>query len=324
MRYRFEFRPYQRPFRQPLHTHHGIWRCREGILLRLTSSAGAFAYGEIAPLPDLGSETLAQALAVCQQFPTELTTAAGVPEAIATLPDHLPACQFGFQSAWEQLTASPASVAAPLPNSYLLPTGSAALSAWQSPFHSGFTTFKWKIGTAPFSEEQAIFQQLSRSLPPGTRLRLDANGGLDWDASCRWLEACEQAAGVEFLEQPLAADRVELMLKLSQRYATPIALDESVATVAQLEACYRQGWRGIFVIKAAIAGSPPRLRQFCRQPDVDVVWSSALETAVARRFIADRLIAALPPPTRAIGFGVDHWFNDTLSFIEFERLWQTF
>jgi len=35
-----------------------------------------------------------------------------------------------------------------------------------------------------------------------------------------------------------------------------------------------------FVIKAAIAGSPSRLRQFCREHEIDAVFSSVFETAI--------------------------------------------
>jgi hypothetical protein len=62
------------------------------------------------------------------------------------------------------------------------------------------------------------------------------------------------------------------MLEMNTQYSTPIALDESVATLDQLEACYQRGWRGIFVIKVAIAGSPKRLRQLCQEHEIDMVF----------------------------------------------------
>ncbi|HAA31219.1 MAG TPA: o-succinylbenzoate synthase, partial [Cyanobacteria bacterium UBA8553] len=90
-------------------------------------------------------------------------------------------------------------------------------------------------------------------------------------------------------------------------YSTPIALDESVATIDQLEECYQKGWRGIFVIKVAIAGSPKRLRQFCQKHDIDTVFSSVFETSIGRQ-AALQLAAELSNPNRAVGFGVNHWF----------------
>ena len=98
------------------------------------------------------------------------------------------------------------------------------------------------------------------------------------------------------------------MLELSKCYETPIALDESVATLKQLATCYQQGWRGIFVIKPGIVGSPSRLRQFCQQHEIDAVFSSVFETAIGRQ-AALQLAAELSRHNRAVGFGINHFFE---------------
>jgi o-succinylbenzoate synthase len=93
MRYQFEFRPYQRRFLRPLVTSHGSWDIREGIILCLSDETN-IGWGEIAPISWFGSETIEQALLFCHQLPTEITE-----ETIFSIPDELPACQFGFESA---------------------------------------------------------------------------------------------------------------------------------------------------------------------------------------------------------------------------------
>jgi o-succinylbenzoate synthase len=318
--YRFEFRPYSRPFKQPLQTSHGWWSCREGIIVRLVSAEGRVGWGEIAPVEAFGSESIEQALAFCQSLPIEITATK-----ITQIPRHLFACRFGFEAAEELLTCSDFDrpPLPPLECSALLPSGAAALQAWQEHWQAGKRTLKWKIGVADLQQELLIFEQLMAALPIGAKLRLDANGGLNWQEASEWLQKCDRHA-VEFLEQPLPPNQFEQMLALSQRYATPIALDESVATTDQLGACYQQGWRGIVVIKPAIAGSLRRLRQFCQEYKIDVVWSSVFETTIARRFITDRLVPSLPHSSRAIGFGTDHWFADALSTQpDFVQLWQS-
>ena len=96
MLYQFDFHPYRRPFAHPLTTSHGNWEVREGIILCLTDETGKIGWGEIAPIPWFGSETLEQALDFCQQLPPQITTTD-----IFSIPVTLPACQFGFESAWE-------------------------------------------------------------------------------------------------------------------------------------------------------------------------------------------------------------------------------
>lgn len=303
MAYCFSFRPYLRPFHHPLHTHHGVWRNRRGILLRL-SGEGRVGWGEIAPLPWFGSESFEQALQYCQQLPAEITT-----EQIFEIPMTLPACQFGFESAWENLHLNQgATQTAALAVCGLLPTGKAALSAWPDLWHQGCRTLKWKIGVAPLDHELAILQDLVAALPPTAKLRLDANAALSFAESEAWLRACDPL-GVEFLEQPLAVDQLDQMRVLGSRFSTPIALDESVATLQQLQHCYERGWRGLVILKPAIAGSPRRLRRFCQQHSLTVIFSSVLETEIGRQ-AGLRLAAELATPGYAQGFGVGHWFGD--------------
>ncbi len=327
----FQFKLYHRPFKQPLMTHHGVWAVREGIILRLSDASGRVGWGEIAPIAAFGSESLEDALALCRSLSGEVTW-----KAIEQISSDFPACQFGFESAWEGLQRSSlicTRTANQPETSVLLPTGMGALETWRIPWQRGARTFKWKIGVGAIASELALFQQLITALPDGTRLRLDANGGLNEQQACQWLERCDAVSKcngveVEFLEQPLPPHQFDQMLRLSQQFHTPIALDESVANLTQLQRCYQQGWRGIFVIKAAIMGSPQQLRQFCQQHPIDIVWSSVFETAIARTYIQHDLIPSIPTKERAIGFGVDHWFADSLfsdlqTESDYERLWQS-
>jgi o-succinylbenzoate synthase len=288
----FEFRRYQRSLHPPLRTSHGTWTIREGVILKF----GDARFGEIAPLDWFGSESLEEAIAFCQNpsFP---------------IPDSLPACQFGF----EPITQSTVEV----PLSGLLPAGPQALSRWQSLWQEGYRTFKWKISVGEIAEELAILEQLAKELPESAQLRLDANGGLTISEAKLWLEKCDSLDCIEFLEQPMAVNQFEAMLQLSQDYQTTIALDESVATLKQLQDCYERGWRSVFVIKAAIAGSPTRLTEFCQQNQIDAVFSSVFETAIGR---CSGLQLAAKFSHRAAGYGTNHWFRDLITE-DFELLW---
>ncbi|MEH2156473.1 o-succinylbenzoate synthase [Nostoc sp.] len=329
--YRFEFRPYQRRFLRSLTTNHGNWDIREGIILRLTDQSGKVGWGEIAPISWFGSETLEQALDFCRQLPAEITD-----EIIFSISDELPACQFGFESAWEMGSGEWGSEFFSMPNarcpmphaqsfSGLLPAGEAALNQWGTLWQQGYRTLKWKIGVDAIAYELKIFESLIHTLPAFTKLRLDANGGLTYEEANLWLWTCDNLKAnpelpleIEFIEQPLPVEQFQGMLELSTSYETAIALDESVATLGQLAACYQQGWRGIFVIKPGIVGSPSRLRKFCHQHQIDTVFSSVFETAIAR-LAALQLAAELSRNNRAIGFGIDHFFEQEETWLQ--SLW---
>ncbi|MEM8832715.1 MAG: o-succinylbenzoate synthase [Cyanobacteria bacterium P01_G01_bin.19] len=301
---KFQFNTYQRRFKQPLHTSHGIWQVREGIVVGLSDGKN-IARGEIAPLSWFGSETMDEALEFCQDLPEEISRAD-----IVSIPDSLPACQFALESAWLDLQSDCHDTTLDNLDSldfcYLLPTGVEALTAWQKIHNSRQnTTFKWKIGVYPLSEEMDILRQLLQMLPPKIKLRLDANGSLDLAQTKRLLSITDSYQNVEFIEQPLSPKYFTQMLQLSREHHTPLALDESVASFAQLKSIHQQGWQGIFVIKASIAGFPNRLRQYCQQHSLDVVFSSVFETDIGRSSVL-RLAQKLNHP-RALGLGVDYF-----------------
>jgi o-succinylbenzoate synthase len=301
MSYRLWLKPYRWKFPQPLHTHHGLWDTREGLILGLEREDGITGWGEVAPIPWFGTETLETAIAFCKSLPVLLTESD-----ILAVPATLPACQFGFGSAWEALSTPPfVPDYEPSQMSALLPAGESALSAWSALWQRGHRTFKWKIGVLGVPQELELFQTLTAALPENAKLRLDANGGLTLEQAKQWLEECDRTSRItiEYLEQPLPPTQFTAMMQLTQSYETPLALDESVATVAQLKQCHERGWRGVMVVKPAIAGYPQALRDFLNAYALEVVFSSAFETELGWN-AALALARAFSPRNRAIGFGV--------------------
>jgi o-succinylbenzoate synthase len=315
-----QYRPYRRHFIQPLRTQHGTWTDRDGIIIRLQTPDG-IGYGEIAPIPWFGTETIDQAIT----YLNSLGDRPSQSRLLATPATH-PATQFALESAQPNAWAIAAQIPDPTPDRLcaLLPAGVAAIAAWPTLWDAGHRTFKWKIGVEPIAQELALFDQLRQSLPPSAMLRLDANGGLDRDAAASWLSHCDRPGTViEFLEQPLdPLDRSGLIV-LSEQFATPIALDESVTQLADLLAW--ADWSGPVVIKAAIAGSPRKIIDACR--DRRVVLSSVFETVVGRR--SALLLGQELNVTSALGFGVSHWLavdNQTdraLAGEDVEVLWRS-
>lgn len=305
----FRFRFYTRSFRSPLNTHHGLWTHRQGIVIRLTTPTGEHSYGEIAPIPWFGSETLQQALEYCKSLPDRIGS-----EQIDLIPTDLPATQFGFETAWQDLIDPPRSAqdSRPIPLCGLLPAGEMALEDWRVLWQQGYCSFKWKIGVGGIDWEQGLLRELQQDLPATARLRLDANGGLSLEEARLWLGILDPQI-IEFIEQPLSPESWSDLLELGRvGFPIPIALDESITTVERLEWCHRQGWRGIYVIKPGIMGSPRRLRRLLETIPLDLVFSSVFETQIGAYHSA-QLIRSLDPPQRAAGFGVRHFLQSDSS-----------
>ncbi len=328
MIYQVEVTPYARPFRQPLPTSHGIWAVREGAIVTLTDEFGHVGQGEIAPLEWFGTESLGAAIDFCAGLEGWITA-----EQILEIPDCLPCCQFGFESALVDPPKSPlkrGTLNSHIPPflrgargdrdfsspaiASLLPTGNPAMTSgrsktndsWQPHDDRGHRTFKWKIGVAPIADEIQWFRQLHQQLPPDAQLRLDANTGLSLDAAKRWLDEFA-IRPIEYLEQPLAVTEFDAMKVLAGQYSTPIALDESIANLQSLRDCHDRGWAGIYVIKPAIVGSPRKLEEFIQNHPIDRVFSSVFETEIgyaAGLQLADRLGC-----DRALGYGTKDWWQ---------------
>lgn len=305
MIYDFTFKRYRRRFHRPLQTAHGEWSVREGIIVSLRDGQGRTGRGEIAPLSWFGSETLEQALTFCEGLEQTVEE-----DAIANLPDRFPACQFAFESALENLkgiTLTP--IQKQFKFSELLPNGTDAIAYLAQISPIADRTFKWKIGVDAIAEEINNCLKIIELLPENTKLRLDANGGLRFEQAKQWLDLTENYDCVEFIEQPLPSQEVEELLFLSEQYQTPLALDEAIANLRQLQIWRDRGWQGIYVIKAAIMGSPSKLRHFCREYPMDMVFSSVFETAIGRQAVLN-LATELVTGDRALGFGVEHWLTE--------------
>ena len=93
---------------------------------------------------------------------------------------------------------------------------------------------------------------------PSVALSADANGSFDADS--RELAELDRL-GLAYLEQPLGADEVAASAHLSAEWETPIALDESIGSAADVEHVAREGGNVIVNVKPArVGGLPEALR----------------------------------------------------------------
>lgn len=301
MVYLLSHKPYRLPLRAPLRTAHGAWTEREGLLVRLEDPAGRVGYGEIAPLPWFGTETLAEAGEICRKFGATVTD-----ELLDAVPSRFGCVRFALA----QARAQPAKVVGTvrLPVAALLPAGREVLAALPAKLEAGYLAFKWKVGVGAVDDELGIFDDLLAALPAYAKLRLDANGGWDRRQAAKWLARCAERP-VEFVEQPVNPGDEAALLGLAADFPVTLALDESVTGLAAAQRWQGQGWRGVFVLKPALTGPLAELAAWVAATKADIVLSSAIETALGRAAI---LRAALTQPLtqRALGFGVGEIFGD--------------
>ncbi|WP_233256724.1 o-succinylbenzoate synthase [Opitutus sp. ER46] len=316
-----EYRRYRLPLRVRVRTAHAVWTERAGLVLRLTAEDGRVGWGEVAPIPAFGTETMEVAeetLRALGEWPT-LAQLEAVPVALGCTRAALAMARAELATSG---AATPAANAAG-ENAYrsvaaLLPAGRPAVDALRARIEGGFRVFKWKVGVGDAGEELGVLDELCAALPAGAKLRLDANGAWERRLAERWLERCAERP-IEFVEQPhhVPASAGEaalrrgddLLLGLAHDFPTPIALDESVVGAGDVERWLALGWPGWFVVKPTLLGEVEPALARLRAAGATVVFSSALETAVGARG-ALRVAFAWSGERKALGFGVWPLFAD--------------
>lgn len=309
MSYRFSYRPYRRAFVRPLRTARGVWSVREGFIVRVESDAGTVGYGEVAPLPEFGSETLDEA----RGYLDGLVRVGDAWVDLAVVPGELPCCAFGVSSALRQLSGVEA-VIEPMAVAGLLPAGEAMLELAVQRVAGGMRCLKWKVGVESVSVEQALFRRLDGLLPAGVRVRLDANCSWDVDTLRCWLEFLSgYRERVDYVEQPLAVGEESVMAALQASSGLPIALDESLQGEWGQRWLEPGAWAGPLVVKPLIMGDVGVLLERLRPVAAQVVFSSVFETRVGLGAVR-RLLGELSGGGLAHGFDTGNMFHDELSW----------
>jgi O-succinylbenzoate synthase len=302
MSYLFSYKTYRLPLRTPLRTAHGWWAEREGIVVRLEDEAGEVGFGEIAPIPWFRTETMIEAEEICRKLAKMVSD-----QMLDDTPERYGCVRFALAQARERRQVNPPSLSR-LPVAALLPAGRDVLRVLPEKLEAGYLAFKWKVGVGAADDELGILDDLLAQLPAHTKLRLDANGAWNRRDATRWLERCADRP-IEFVEQPVAPTEEDTLLGLAQDYPVKLALDESVVHLSEARRWQGLGWQGIFVIKPALAGPINEVCEWILTTKADVVFSSAIESALGRSTILQAVLGQ-SLTKRALGFGVGGIFGD--------------
>lgn len=307
----------------------GVWPApggrlaeRTGFILALTDSDGRVGYGDAAPWPRFGVETVGSSgLALRgamrrllglepEEFPKaierlrSLAPVAATPaarHAIDLALHDLIAQQEGQPLA--RLLAGEAALPEVTANATIPRTGperTAELA--REAVAAGAGTVKVKVGMAPLEEDVARLSALRDAIGPDVRLRVDANQDWSEEEAIRALRALA-SFGLEYAEQPTAAESIETMARVRQETGVPIAADESIVDAASARRILDAGAADILVLKPQVLGGLAVARAvaaLARERGARVVVTSMLESVVGRTG-ALHVAASLGPGPHAHG-----------------------
>ena len=139
--------------------------------------------------------------------------------------------------------------------------------------YPGVTTFKIKVGSN--AQEDIARINIIRSLRPGAKIRLDANGLLSVDQTVSLLQL---AGEIEYIEQPCAT--LEELRELKKRIDVKVVGDEVLRKAKNPFAVELEGAIDYLMLKVQPLGGIARAHQLAEHHKLPVVVSSALESAV--------------------------------------------
>lgn len=288
--------PYDLPLRRAWGSARGGFARRRGWLVRVEAD-GLIGYGDCAPLPAAGTESLEAAGAALARLTARLA-GQDIETLSATLDTEMadtPAAHFALESALSDLASrraglslrhwlAPEAVDRLAVNAMLGTLGALPGETLMRNHALGFRVLKLKVGIATPAAELESLLALVRQSPIGADfgLRLDANGAWSFDQA-RWIieRLVRLRLPIESIEEPLAAPTPERLIELQALAPFAMALDESLSTQFKTLAPARLGVRRL-VLKPAALGGLRRTLALARRAQaagIEVVVTTLVESA---------------------------------------------
>ena len=236
MNIQLQIRPYSLPMKSPWPGRfRNAFGQRKGWILALRAG-DLLGWGDCAPLPAMGTETHEDAELFLVNRQTRLTPGiSDMLEDLATVRNTHPAASHALETALLDILARQQGIPLRqrLTNQAVdricvnAMAGDVCFQENQNADEQGCQIIKLKMGQHPIEEEIGCLHALCGNLPPGIRLRLDANGAWSHETAEKLLHSLE-GLPVESLEEPLASPNLDDLGRLQEQTDIPLALDESL------------------------------------------------------------------------------------------------
>ena len=329
-------------FRKPARTSRGEYLTHDAIIIRITDDEGnRIGLGECAPLPDLSCDRDAY---THMSDVARLINQALAREDYAEYLRPYPALLFALESAMYDYQQNPILYDTPFARSKIgIPTnGLVWMSDYDDMLHqakkkilAGHRCIKFKIGAIRWEEEMHLLEKIRSRFTPNTlEIRVDANGGLGQDMDVVKDKLRELAHfDIHSIEQPIPQYHWHQMAELSREEIIPIALDEELIGVNNLQekhllldTIHPQ----YIVIKPTMHGGITGTLEWiseARKRGIGSWITSALESNIGLRNVALLAARAYGPVVKMPqGLGTGLLFTDNIEMdieLRGSRLWRS-
>ncbi|WP_028604682.1 mandelate racemase/muconate lactonizing enzyme family protein [Ottowia thiooxydans] len=321
-----EVKPYRLALQTPYRWSKGTQHHRMGAILRLESPQGLIGWGEAAlpPHVDYPPEAFVDEIRALMagldplspQFLEEISLRecpsrirCGISTAVLTLR----AAQAG-QTLAGYLLGDERRVPARVPVNDLIGDAEPEMCAQRANDAAarGQDTVKVKCTSERELDLRRI--QAIREAEPTIKIRLDPNESWPVEWAGEQLRAMEKFT-IEYCEEPLPRGTpLSVYGQLRRETKVPIALDDSIRTVRDVELAAIHKAADVFIIKAQRVGGPDKLLEIVQaatQYGIECTVTSSLETSLGL-YLGIHCTALTPEPMAAAGIGTARFYAENV------------
>lgn len=322
-----KYSPYTLELKSSFETAHGKFNSRKGFIISIKNIKGIEGIGDLAPFPEIGSESLEDAEEALKNikldFKIELTNICENFKELLNDYDSLPSLRHGIEQALLNLICKEKK----LPVDKLLqlslkrvvnvnasigflPEDETILKA-NKLIKKGAKTIKIKTGRNNFEDDYNCIKYLRREFGNDIILRIDTNGKWKLNEAVKYLSKLEKF-NLEYAEQPV--NSLDDFVKLKSQTSIPLAADESIRTKKAAEDFIRKNAVDYLILKPMIIGGLlPTLEiiALAEKNNITPVITSSFESAIGK---ANAVIAAAAvKKDTAHGLALNDYFkNDVI------------
>ncbi|WP_431777365.1 mandelate racemase/muconate lactonizing enzyme family protein [Ottowia caeni] len=321
-----EVKPYRLALQTPYRWSKGTQYHRMGAILRLESPDGHVGWGEAAlpPHVDYPQEAFADEIRalmtgldpLASDFLSEISLRecparirCGISTAVLTLR----AAQCGRTLAG-YLLGGERSVPERVPVNDLIGDAEPEVCAQRARDAAARGQDTVKVKCTPERELDLARIQAIREAMPGIKIRLDPNESWPVEWAGEQLRAMEKF-NIEYCEEPLPRGTpLSVYGQLRRETRVPIALDDSIRTVRDVELAAIHKAADIFILKAQRVGGPDRLLEIVQAATahgIGCTVTSSLETSLGL-YLGIHCTALTPSPIAAAGIGTARFYAENV------------
>ena len=315
--------PYKIFFKTPLQTSQRIYKYRSGFIVRLSAN-GINGFGEAAPLTGFSTESEKECLSALISVAKTIKgidVDAKLLDIIRDLLKEIPSACFAMETAiLDILSKMNKTVMA-----FYINKSTCSFVKVNMLYHKGFElqsgveVVKLKIGSNTLLEDIDFVKNITMSLRPTVKLRLDVNGA--WNLNTA-LEACDllSSYNIDYLEQPLSRDKIHQISELRKNTTIPIAADESLTDIISAQNLIDAGATDVFVIKPMVSGgfkNTKEIIELAADHGIRSVITSMMESYIGRMALLH--LSCAYQITEACGFMTGSLFDDDQQNIPFQE-----